>query len=63
LTIANIGPRERRKRLGVGLVAFGISVALGAALIVAGVAPRWRLVLVLPLFVAALGYFQARAKT
>jgi len=60
---ANIGPRGRRKRLNAGLVAFAISVALGAALIAGGTAPRWRLVLALPLFVAALGYFQARDKT
>lgn len=60
---ANIGPRGRRKRLGAGLVAFGVSLVLGAALIASGAAPRWRLVLALPLVVAALGYFQARDKT
>jgi hypothetical protein len=60
---ANIGPRGRRRRMGVGVVGFGISLALGATLIAGGAAPRWRLLLALPLFVAALGYFQARDKT
>ena len=60
---ANIGPVGRRRRLTVGVVGFGISLALGAALMAAGAAPRWRLLLALPLFVAALGYFQARDKT
>ena len=59
----NIGPVGRRRRLGIGLVGFGISLALGAALIVGGAAHGWRMLLALPLFVAALGYFQARDKT
>jgi hypothetical protein len=63
MDVANIGPRGRRRRLRFGLIAFAASVALGAALLAADVAPRWRLTLALPLFLAALGYFQARAKT
>ena len=59
----NIGPRERRKRLRFGLVAFAVTVAIGVLLIATGVRPLWRLPLFLPLFVAALGYFQAREKT
>ena len=61
--VANIGPRERRKRLSAGVVAFVISVAAGAALIAGRLAAPWRLALFLPFFVAALGYFQARDKT
>ena len=61
--IPNTGPGGRRRRMGVGAVAFGTSLALGAALIASGAAPRWRLLLALPLFLAALGYFQARDKT
>lgn len=61
--IANIGPGERRKRLRFGIVAFGVSVAIGALLVATGVRAVWRLSLVLPLFVAGLGYFQARDKT
>lgn len=61
--VANIGPRGRKRRLGFGLVAFGISAVAAAWLIAGGASPRWRLALFLPLFVAALGYFQARDRT
>ena len=63
MRIANIGPGERRKRRGFGHVALGISIALGAALILGGVGQSWRLVLFVPLFLAALGYFQDRDRT
>jgi len=59
----NIGPRERRKRLRFGAIAFAAGVAIGFLLIVTGAPPLWRLSLFLPLFVAALGYFQARDRT
>jgi hypothetical protein len=61
--IANLGPGERRKRLRLGVVAFGVSVVIAAVLVATGVRPVWRLSLFLPLFVAGLGYFQARDKT
>ena len=56
--LPNIGPRERRKRLKLG------AVALAAAVILAVILPRtWRVVLFFPLWLAALGFFQARDKT
>ena len=61
--VANIGPGERHKRLRFGIVAFGVSVVIGALFVATGVRPVWRLSLFLPLFVAGLGYFQARDKT
>lgn len=61
--IANIGQRERSKRLRIGAAAFAFSLVLAATLVAAGVGPAWRLALVVPLWVAALGYFQARDKT
>jgi hypothetical protein len=61
--VANIGPREQKRRLGLGVVALGISVALAAWLIANGASLRWRSLLFVPLFVAGLGYFQARDKT
>jgi hypothetical protein len=61
--IPNIGVRERRKRLTFGLVASGVSAALAGMLVVRGAGRPWRLTLVLPFWVAALGVFQARAKT
>lgn len=61
--IANIGPRQRRRRLVGGLVALAIATALCGWLI-ASDAPRWwRLLLVLPLFGAASGILQYREKT
>jgi hypothetical protein len=62
-SIANIGPRERRRRLLVGLAFFAVSVAIAAALVASHVHPAWRLALVFPLFPAALGLFQALCKT
>ena len=61
--IPNIGPRGQQQRLRLGVI------ALAAAALVAGVlfglgAPRsWRLILVAPLWIAGLGFFQARDKT
>ncbi len=44
-------------------MALGASVLLVAALAVGGAERRWRLVVFLPLWIAALGVFQAREKT
>lgn len=63
MTVANIGPRERRRRLRGGLVALA-AAAIGAALLLGLGAPRGaRVVLFLPLWAAGLGVFQAREKT
>ena len=61
--IANIGPRERRQRLLVGVLLFVVSAAICAGLLASHVHPAWRLGLVLPLFGAALGLFQAMGWT
>ena len=63
MRIANIGPGERRKRRIAGLAGLLISVGLGAALLLQHLAQPWRLLLFIPLFVAALGYFQDRDRT
>jgi fatty acid desaturase len=60
---ANIGARERRKRLAIGIAAFGASLALAAGLFATDQPRWWRLVLFVPLWGAALGVFQARDKT
>ena len=60
---ANIGPHERRKRLTSGVVLLGASLVAAAMLIQADVARGWRILLVLPLWAAALGFFQARERT
>ena len=61
--IVNIGPRERRKRLTVGVAVFGAGVVVAVLLVAFGVAPVWRIPLFAPFWGAALGYFQARDKT
>jgi hypothetical protein len=61
--IANIGPRERRKRLMFGLVSLTLSTAIAAALVSAGVAVVWRAGLFPLLMAGALGVFQWREKT
>jgi hypothetical protein len=61
--VANIGPRERRKRRVLGIVSLTVAVAAGFVLVSFG-APRWsRLVLFFPLWMAGLGLLQAREKT
>jgi hypothetical protein len=61
--IANIGPRERQKRLVFGVTALFLSLVISAIFVIEGVRPIWRLVLFVPLFAGALGFFQARDRT
>ena len=63
ICIANISPRERRRRLIGGAVQLAISLAVLTGLLVTGASRWWRLILY-PLFgAAAAGYFQWRDKT
>jgi hypothetical protein len=59
----NIGPRERRKRVRFGVELTLVSAAAAVALVAAGTPRAWRLLLLLPLWMAALGFYQAREKT
>ena len=61
--IANIGPRERRKRLIGGVVQFVLTAGILAALIATGADRLWRLPLLLLFWGAASGFFQWRDKT
>ncbi len=61
--IPNINKQERRKRLLFGVIAFVISLAVLAALILAGADRLWRLPLFLLFWGAAIGFFQWRDKT
>ena len=59
----NIGPRERRKRRLLGIVALSASVAMAFLLVVLD-APRWsRLIIFFPVWIAGLGLMQSREKT
>lgn len=59
----NLGPKETRKRLLMGIVMLGAGVGIAAALILAGSPRWWRIVLFFPFWMAALGVFQAKEKT
>jgi hypothetical protein len=61
--VPNIGPRERARRVGVGVVSLGVGLLLAALLIATGVGRPWRLVVFGPIWVGAVGLFQAREKT
>jgi hypothetical protein len=63
MDFANIGPRERRKRLvfGVAMLIVGFG---GLLVLIAFEAPlTWRAALFAPFWLAALGYYQARERT
>ena len=61
--VPNIGARGiRRRRIG-GLVALASAVVLAGLLIVLDLSIWWRLLVVLPLWAAGLGLFQAKEKT
>ena len=61
--LANIGPKEARKRLLMGVTMLVIGVALAFIFAHAGVRRRCYAVLVLPFWMGTLGISQARRKT
>ncbi len=61
--IANISPGERQKRLMFGITTLAASVVISFLFVFYGVRPVFRLPLFIPLFVGALGFFQARDRT
>lgn len=60
---ANIGAAGRRRRFLLGAAALGLGVVAVAVLLVAGVDRGWRLALLAPFWVGALGVLQARGQT
>ena len=61
--IANMTRVGRQRRLLMGIVMLVVAVALGVWLVAGGAARAWRLALVVPLWMAGLGLFQAREGT
>ena len=45
------------------MIALALAIGMAAALLGLGASRTWRLVVFVPLWVAALGFFQAREKT
>jgi hypothetical protein len=63
MCVPNLGPRQQRIRVVSGVVGTALALGIAAALI-AFDAPRWsRLVLLLPIWGASIGFLQAREKT
>jgi hypothetical protein len=60
---ANISAAGRRRRVRVGFVSLGISVALLVALVALRAPWYWRLLLFLPASLSAVGFLQARRHT
>lgn len=60
---ANIGPKATRSRRRVGYVGGALAIALLAFLLAIDAPRLWRLALLAPLGMAALGFLQAREKT
>lgn len=61
--IANIGPRERRKRMRFGVVLLVAGAGLAALLVGLQVDRLWRLLSFLPFWAGAVGVLQARERT
>jgi hypothetical protein len=61
--IPNIGPRERQRRLIVGIAMFAIAAIVAAALVIFGAPRAWRLLILFPAWVGAIGVFQVKEKT
>ena len=61
--LANIGPKEARKRLLMGVAMLAIGVFLAAIFTHVGVSRWWYSVLFLPFWMGTLGISQTRKKT
>ena len=61
--LANIGPKETRKRLLMGVAMLAVGVVVAVILTQAGVSRGWYSVLFLPFWMGTLGISQARKKT
>jgi hypothetical protein len=61
--LANIGPKEARKRLLMGVAMLAIGLVLAIIVTRAGVSRGWYSVLFLPFWMGTLALLQARKKT
>ena len=61
--VPNIGPRERRRRLVGGFVFLAIVVCVAGCLIWFEAPRPWRLLVFLPAWAAAIGFFQVSEQT
>ena len=61
--LTNIGPKETRKRLLMGVIMLAVGVVLAVIFTHVGVSRGWYSVLFLPFLMGTLGISQARKKT
>jgi len=61
--IPNIGPLGQQQRSRLGYIALAFSAVLAVILVASGLPSVWRLVVFVPLWLSALGFFQAKDKT
>jgi len=59
----NIGPRERRRRMVLAVVAAAMAVATAVFMLSSGTPRPWRLIVFVPAWMAALCYLEARSHT
>ena len=63
IELANIGPKETRKRLLMGVAMLAVGVVLAVIFTHAGVSRGWYAALFLPFWMGTLAISQARKKT
>ncbi|HEY1232446.1 MAG TPA: hypothetical protein VGH22_03615 [Candidatus Binatia bacterium] len=61
--LANIGPKEIRKRVLLGVVMLAVGIILAVIFAHIDVSPGWYAALFLPFWMGTLGISQARKKT
>lgn len=63
LCLMNIGPKQVRKRRGLGIAALALALGAGLALLLPGAPGWWRIFLFVPFWLGLLACLQAREKT
>ena len=61
--IPNIGPRERKRRLTGGFIFLAVAVCVAGCLVWFDAPQPWRLLLFLPVWMSAIGFFQVSEQT
>jgi len=61
--LANIGPKEIRKRILMGVAMLAVGIVVAVIFAHADVSPGWYAALFLPFWMGTLGISQARKKT
>jgi len=61
--LINIRPKESRKRLVMGISTLAAGLILAVFFVLGDVERKWRMIVLLPFWMGALGVFQAQRKT